>query len=171
MDPRRLTLLRHGSAESQDAWPEDIDRPLTRQGLLEAKEMGRRLLQRGWVPQLILTSPAERTWGTAQVLGKVFDLEEKQVCCIRQLYLATPETLWATIASQPAAIRHLLVCGHNPGLSDLASRFGHRPRRHELRTAGAVTAEWPETPWEALSPRSALHCSFDDPSQPDSASL
>lgn len=166
MDPRRLTLLRHGSAESPDQWAEDFERPLTKHGISEARRMAMRLLERRLVPQLILTSPAERTWSTAQIVARIMELDERQLRCDRALYLATPETIWTLVAQQPASVRHLLICGHNPGLSDLASRFGHRPRRHDLRPSGLCIASWPDTPWDSLSPRSALRCEFDDPDSP-----
>jgi phosphohistidine phosphatase len=163
MGARRLTLLRHGNAESPDLWAEDFERPLTKEGRAEAAEMARRLQQRDWIPALILVSPAERTWSTAQILMQILGLDEKQVRAERELYLATPETIWQIIARQPAGVQHLLVCAHNPGLSALASRFGRKPRRHDLPTAGLAMTRWPDTPWEALSPRSALDCEYDDP--------
>ncbi len=166
MGARRLTLLRHGAAESPDLWAEDIDRPLTKQGRAEAAEMARRLQARDWIPTLVLVSPAERTWSTAQILMHTLGLEEKQVRAERELYLATPETIWQLIARQPGGAQHLLICAHNPGLSALASRFGRKPRRHDLPTAGLAMAQWPETAWESLSPRSALACDFDEPEIP-----
>jgi phosphohistidine phosphatase len=166
MGARRLTLLRHGSAESPDLWAEDFERPLTKEGRAEAAEMARRLQQRDWIPSLMLVSPAERTWATAQILMQILGLDEKQVRAERELYLATPETIWQIIARQPGGVQHLLICAHNPGLSALASRFGRKPRRHDLPPAGLAMAHWPDTAWENLSPRSALHCDFDDPDNP-----
>ena len=169
MGARRLTLLRHGSAESPDLWAEDFERPLTKDGIAEVREMARRLQQRNWLPDLILASPAERAWSSAQILAQVFEFDERQVRCERELYLAGADIIWQVIARQPATLCHLLVCGHNPGLSALASRFGLKPRSHELPTAGLALTQWPDTPWEALSPRSALRCEYDDPENPTSS--
>lgn len=166
MEPRRLTLLRHGSAESPDQWPEDFERPLTKRGVGEVREMARRMLARHEVPELVLASPSERTWSTALILARALELDDRQVRCERSLYLGTAEIIWSLVSQQPAITRHLLICGHNPGLSDLSSRFGHMPRRHELPPAGLVLATWPDVSWDALSPRSALHCNFDDPEKP-----
>lgn len=169
MEPRRLTLLRHGRAESSDLWPEDFERPLTKRGIGEVREMARRMLARHVVPDLVLASPAERTWSTALILARALDLDDRQVRCERSLYLGTADIIWALVSQQHEATRHLLICAHNPGLSDLASGLRHAPRRHELPPAGLVLATWPEVSWGALSPRSALHCDFDDPdkSAPD----
>ena len=37
---------------------------------------------------------------------------------------------------------HILICGHNPGLSEVASRLGPKPQRRTLPTAGLATAVW-----------------------------
>jgi len=166
VEPRRLTLIRHGSAESPDLWPEDFERPLTKRGLAEVREMARRMLGRREIPDLVLASPAERTWSTALILARALDLDDRQVRCERTLYLGAAEGIWTLVSQQRETARHLLICGHNPGLSDLASRLGHMPRRHELPPAGTVLATWPDLSWDALSPRSALHSDYDDPEKP-----
>ena len=128
--------------------------------------MARRLVQREWIPDLLLVSPAERTWTTAQIIAKLCEIEEQQLHCARELYLATAESIWQLVSRQSVSVRHIMICGHNPGLSALASMFGHPPRKRELPTGGLVMAEWPDTAWNALSPRSALTCELDDPENP-----
>ncbi len=32
-----------------------------------------------------------------------------------------------------------MICGHNPGLSQIASRLGPKPQRRDLPTAGIAT--------------------------------
>ena len=90
MGPRRLTLLRHGQAQPADAAAPDFERPLTQHGRLEARDIAERLLRRGLVPELILTSPAERALGSALILAQTCDIDAAQVRCERELYLATP---------------------------------------------------------------------------------
>jgi len=165
--PRRLTLLRHGQAESVDACPEDFERVLTRRGIVEAEQIAARLLHRRLVPDLVLASPAERAWSTAEILAKACELEVSQLQCERDLYLATPETTWRLLAGRDESLRHILICGHNPGLSQLASRLGPRPERRSLPTGGLATASWQHASWSSLQPETAASCELDDP---DSAS-
>jgi phosphohistidine phosphatase len=160
---RRLTLLRHGKAEAADAYPEDYERPLTHRGCIEAQEMGSRLVKRNLIPDLILVSPAERAWATAEIIATACELDDKQVQCARELYLATPERTWQLLARRPASLNHILICGHNPGLSLLASRFGPKPERRELPTAGIATAVWLHGEWATLQPETADSCEMDDP--------
>jgi phosphohistidine phosphatase len=165
----RLTLLRHGKAEAADAYPEDYERPLTHRGVIEAHEMANRLVKRNLVPDLILVSPAERAWATAEIIAATCELDAKQVQCARELYLATPERTWQVLAHRAASLSHIMICGHNPGLSQLASRLGPKPKPRELSTAGIATAVWFHAEWATVLPESADSCEMDDPEDMDEA--
>ena len=163
MGTRRLTLLRHGKAQSIDSCVEDFERALTRRGNIEAQEMAARIVHRDLIPDLILVSPAERTWATAEIIANACELDAKQVQCARELYLATPETTWRLITRRDSSLRHIMICGHNPGLSQIASRLGPKPQVRELPTAGIASAVWHNAHWETLQPESAISCDLDDP--------
>jgi phosphohistidine phosphatase len=163
MGMRRLTLLRHGQAEPVDACPEDFERALTKRGGIEAHEIAARLLQRDLVPDLILVSPADRAWATAEIIAAHCDLDDKQLLGARELYLATPETTWRILTLNAGNLSHVMICGHNPGLSQVASRFGPQPQGRELPTAGLATALWHNAEWANLLPESAARCDLDDP--------
>ena len=163
MGTRRLTLLRHGQAQSVDSCPEDFERTLTRRGVVEAQEIAARLVQRRLIPDLILVSPAERTWATASLLATALDLDARHVRCARELYLAEPMTLWRLVTHVDPTVGHLLICGHNPGLSQVASRLGPKPSPRDLPTAGLATAVWHAAAWAELEPETAAGCDWDDP--------
>lgn len=163
----RLTLLRHGRAEAADAYPEDYERPLTHRGCIEAQEMAARLVKRDLVPDLILVSPAERAWSTAEIICVTCELDPKQVQCARELYLGSPERTWRLLVTRAASLVHIMICGHNPGLSQLASRFGPKPKRREIATAGIATAVWHHGDWATMQPESADSCEMDDPEDMD----
>jgi phosphohistidine phosphatase len=160
---RRLTLLRHGTAQPIDACAEDFERALTHRGCIEAREIAARIVHRDLIPDLILVSPAERAWATAEIVAGACELDARQVQCARELYLATPEMTWRLLAERDANLSHIMICGHNPGLSQLAGRFGPKPQRREIPTAGIVTAVWFDAHWATLQPESAYTCEVDDP--------
>ncbi len=166
MDSRRLTLLRHGEAQALDSSPEDFERTLTRRGNIEAHEIAERIVHHKLIPDLILVSPAERAWSTAEIVASACELDTKQVQCARELYLATPESTWRLLARRDPALRHILICGHNPGLSQLASRFGPVPDRRNLATAGLATAVWLNAQWDTMEPETAASCELYDPESP-----
>lgn len=163
MGTLRLTLLRHGEAEPLDSCPEDFERALTRRGCIEARQIAARLVERDLIPDLILVSPAERAWSTAEIVAAACELDPKRLQCARELYLATPETTWKIVTRRDPARRHLLICGHNPGLSQIASRLGPSPQRRNLSTAGLVSAVWLDAAWETIQPETASACEQDDP--------
>ena len=163
MGTRRLTLLRHGQAQAMDSCPEDFERVLTRRGTIEAQEMAARIVHRDMIPDLILVSPAERAWATASIVAGACELDAKQIQCARELYLASPETTWRLLMRCDAALKHVLICGHNPGLSQIASHLGPKPQPRDLPTAGLATAVWHNAGWATLQPETASSCELDDP--------
>ena len=52
-----------------DACAEDFERALTRRGCIESQEMAARIVYRDLIPDLILVSPAERAWATAEIIA------------------------------------------------------------------------------------------------------
>ncbi|HMK85159.1 MAG TPA: histidine phosphatase family protein [Steroidobacteraceae bacterium] len=163
MNTRRLTLLRHGEAQAPDSCPEDFERALTRRGNIEAREIAARIVFRNLIPDLILVSPAERAWTTAEIVADACGLDTKQVQCARELYLATSQTTWLLLAQSDPSLRHILICGHNPGLSQVASRLGPVPQRRNLPTGGLATAVWVDADWDTLQPETAASCELEDP--------
>jgi len=125
--------------------------------------MAKRIVYRGLIPDLILVSPAERAWATAEIVAAACELDAKQVQCARELYLATPEATWRLLSGRDPGLRHIMICGHNPGLSQIASRLGPKPQPRELPTAGIASAVWSDAPWQTLQPESAVSCDLDDP--------
>jgi len=166
VDTRRLTLLRHGEAQALDTSPEDFERILTRRGSIEAQEIAARIVHRDLIPDLILVSPAERAWSTAEIVASACELDTKQVQCARELYLATAESTWRLLARRDPGLRHILICGHNPGLSQVASRLGPTPQRRNLPTGGLATAVWINTDWDSMQPETAASCELYDPESP-----
>lgn len=115
---RELILLRHAHAESAADGQDDIDRPLSRQGLAEAEAAGQWLKQHGYVPDRIVASTARRTRETLeqvlQALGYVEQLQDARI------YDATPGTLMQ-VADEHRAHNRVLMVGHNPGLEQMAA--------------------------------------------------
>ena len=146
-----------------DSCPEDFERTLTRRGTIEAQEIAARLVHRDWIPDLILTSPAERAWATASIIANLCELDTKQLRAARELYLATAETTWRVLTRHDLGVSHVLVCGHNPGLSQIASRLGPKLQTRELPTAGIATALWHSATWTSIEPETAIQCDLDDP--------
>ncbi len=164
MGPLRLTLLRHGHAQAPEDSARDFDRPLTWRGREEAQRSGRQLAKAGWIPDRILASPAVRTATTAQLVAAEFGLHLRDIEYADEFYAATADRLWESLRRSPAGIVHVLFCGHNPAISELASRLGPRPERRSLVPAAFASAHWLQAMWRDLEPGDADRCEWREPS-------
>ena len=120
---RRLTLLRHAKSSWDDDGLADRDRPLNQRGVRDAPLMGQRLKARGARPTLMVTSPAVRARQTAQIIAREIGYPQEFLQREEELYLASPEQILAVLARQESSFRDVIVCGHNPGLTELANRL------------------------------------------------
>lgn len=69
----RLYLVRHAWAGEADSakWPNDADRPLTDDGKKRFRKTVEALVERGFAPAVIATSPYVRARQTAEIIAKL----------------------------------------------------------------------------------------------------
>jgi phosphohistidine phosphatase len=158
MDSRRLILLRHGQAVPEAPTGGDFERPLTARGRDEAAAAARQITAVRRIPDRILSSPAVRALATARIVAEHCGLDAEKLLTIDALYLASPDAVWLQLTRCGDEWRTILICGHNPSLSELAGRLGVRPVRRDLATAGLATATWPDSDWRSVRPETAEHC-------------
>ncbi|HEY8003992.1 MAG TPA: histidine phosphatase family protein [Phenylobacterium sp.] len=117
----RLILFRHGKAEAESASGEDFDRRLAPRGLRESAAMGARLADLGFLPDVVLISPAARTRETWAAAEPHFPNAEPQFD--EELYHADSGSVLREAERAGAKAGTVMVVGHNPGLQELAVRL------------------------------------------------
>jgi phosphohistidine phosphatase len=150
---RELMLLRHGKSD----WSlqlDDFDRPLKDRGKRGAQRMGVWLQQQELVPDLVLSSPAERAIVTAQKAVKAMGCDARRIVQDRRIYAARVEDLLQVLAEQPPEAQRVMLVGHNPGLEYLTEFLADKPiplpsDGKLLPTATLAIVELPES-WQAL---------------------
>lgn len=120
---KTLYLVRHAKASRDDPALPDRERPLDERGLHDAAKMGKRLAKHHAKPDLIVSSPALRALKTAQLVAGEIGYPRKHVLVEDLLYAARVADLLAVIHDTDAKIDRLMLCGHNPEFSELASRL------------------------------------------------
>ncbi len=158
-----LTLVRHGTAEAADSGQADFARALTRRGVSEVTEMGRRLAERELAPARLLASPAVRTLQTARLLARALGLSEGLIDTSDALYLAEADTLRAALDDVATEVRHLLVVGHNPGLSEFAQSLGLAEAHGAFEPAATCTIRFAADSWAGCTRSSARSFDYDTP--------
>lgn len=123
----RLILTRHAKSSWDDPSMTDHDRPLNARGRGAASDLGRWLASRGYLPDLVLCSDAQRTWETWTRLSDELPvtprLELKPA-----LYHAGADVMLAVLRHATAPV--VMMVGHNPGISEFAQRIVSRPPVH-----------------------------------------
>ena len=141
----RLILLRHGKAEPDSASGDDFDRRLASRGELESADMGARLADMGFVPDVALVSPAARAKGTWEQASVHFPKAETRF--EDALYHADSVTIRREAEKVLKTCSTVMVVGHNPGLQELTIALlqeGHAPpslisrAQHNYPTATAA---------------------------------
>jgi phosphohistidine phosphatase len=115
---RELLLLRHGKSD-WDTGVDDYYRPLKDRGKRGAQRIGVWLAQQKMVPDLIVTSPAERALVTAQKACKAMGNGDQGIQRDKRIYAAAIDELLAVLADCPPDAGRVMLVGHNPGLEEL----------------------------------------------------
>lgn len=114
---RELLLLRHGKAKSAGDVT-DRDRRLTKRGKRQAEKIGAWMQQNNVLPDVVLSSPAERAYATAHIAMKAAGQGASKIRTDERLYTELMEPVIAVLADHGDAGRLLLV-GHNPWMEEL----------------------------------------------------
>jgi len=164
--PKRLTLLRHAKSSHDDLSLTDRERPLNKRGEHDAPLMAQRMLDRGARPSLILTSPAQRARQTARLIARKINYPIEFVQGEDELYLASPDALLDVVGRQDDGFNDIVVCAHNPGITQLTNRLG-RESIDNVPTCGMVVLEADIENWADLRGARCELLHFDFPKSRD----
>jgi phosphohistidine phosphatase len=142
----RLYLVRHAIAEVRGPdWPDDTQRPLTRQGRQRMRRAARGLRDLGVELDVILTSPLVRARQTADIL--VRRLTPKPVL-VETSSLAPGQPHSAVLrALEPyRRARAVALVGHEPDLGMLAAFLLGAPQPLVFGKGGVCCCECPKLP-------------------------
>ncbi len=159
----RLTLVRHAKSDTPLPGQKDWDRPLNRRGQRDAPEMARRLRARKLKPDLVISSPAVRALTTATIMARELKVRATVVGQDERLYLASPADLLAVIHDLGGHAPHLMIFGHNPGITDCANRLSAGETMDNMPTCGVFTATFAIEAWSDLAWGSGQDVAFDYP--------
>lgn len=129
---KTLTLFRHGKSGWDSPVSRDFDRPINERGRRGSRLIGEYAAREGLEFDHILSSPAVRCtetldgfWeGYGRILHPNWD---------RRVYLASGDSLLDVVHDLEDGDSAVLMCGHNPGIEELALMLTPDVRSDELR--------------------------------------
>ena len=139
----KVILFRHGPAGSRNAsrWPDDSRRPLTTGGERRTRAAARGLCHIEGAPDLILSSPYERSAATARILAEAADTKD-----VKMLHELEPNGSFRRIMEHLRGLpsdAHVALVGHEPDLGKLAGTLlVGAPAAIPLKKAGACVIEF-----------------------------
>ncbi len=118
-----LLLMRHGKADRDSGVKRDFDRQLTSRGRRDVGNISRWMLLQQWIPDKIVSSPAQRTRETALLVAGELQLNADSIIWDSAIYNASLDALLKVLNKQFVQSHCLLLIGHNPGLDSLLTRL------------------------------------------------
>ncbi len=155
----RLLLLRHAEAVAHAA-NGDMERRLTAAGRAGAARIGAYLRKTGLAPDLVFISPARRARETLEI-AEIEMAQNLSNAIEPSLYSASLNALQNILARTPAAIKTLLIVGHNPSLAELANALaadgdgaGLARMRAQFPAPCLAVIDFPTDDWSEARPGS-----------------
>ncbi len=160
---KRITLLRHAKSSWKDLGCADVDRPLSKRGKEDAPMMGGRLADRGFLPDLILSSPAKRAIRTAVAVARELAYPERKIKKKAAIYKAGVDELLRLVSGLGPEVEHVMLVGHNPGFTDFAAFLLSSEDIGNIPTCGVVDLEIDAVSWHGVTAGTGSLLIFDYP--------
>lgn len=146
---KTLYLIRHAKSSWDDPSLEDFDRPLNTRGKRDATKMGKRLKKLKIMPDLVVSSSAKRAAKTAKKIGREIGYPVEDIQFINTLYHASANELLQVVQHTSSSVIHLMLLGHNPGLTDFANALC-QDEINNIVTSGVYTLQFEIEDWKQI---------------------
>jgi phosphohistidine phosphatase len=147
---KTLYLVRHAKSSWKHPELSDLERPLSKRGKIEAPFMGKLLMKKKEVPELIISSPAKRALSTAKRLAEEMEYSKKNIVAANDLYMADLEDFNTVITEYGKSNESIMILGHNPGLTTFANYISSS-NIDNIPTSGVVRIDLDIASWKEIS--------------------
>jgi len=120
---KTLIVTRHAKSSWDSDAASDFLRPLNKRGIRDTPDMAKRLLDRGPVPDYVLSSTAARALQTTELLMAELQLSDKLLMTTDSIYEAPVTALLKATCSLPDNVSVVMLVGHNPGVTGLCENL------------------------------------------------
>ena len=157
---KKLYIIRHAKSSWSDDTLDDFERPLNKRGKENAPMMGQKLKEMGVMPDIIISSPAQRAKSTAKMIAKEIKYT-KDIIFNQDIYESDVSTLHEILTGVADEYGTLFLVGHNPSLNMLAQYYVDF--NQNIPTSGVVEIGFSCEKWADISSKNAKLISFDFP--------
>lgn len=165
---KTLYIVRHAKSSWAESDLSDFERPLNDRGKRDAPRMGKRLKEKDFHPDLILSSPAKRAFSTAKRICKAIDYKKDLIKTDKRLYHADEELIMTVLHEIKQKYQVVMLVGHNPGLTDFVNALSmDHIDIDNIPTCGIVAFSFQTDNWRDIGWGSGEFLFFDFPKSRD----
>jgi phosphohistidine phosphatase len=146
---KTLYLVRHAKSSWKYPNLDDFERPLNKRGRKSAPFMGKILKKLKVAPDFIISSPANRAAMTARIIADMINYPLEKIRYSESIYEFSEDALIHVVKDIDAAVKKVMVVGHNPALNGLANYIGDQPISN-IPTCGVYCVELDVTSWAKI---------------------
>lgn len=150
---KNLLVMRHAKSDWSDSSLSDFDRPLNSRGRKAAPFMGNELSKRDKVPDLIISSPANRAKTTAEKIAKAAGYA-KEIKFVKDFYFGYADEVIDTLKNSEDELNKILIIGHNPTWESLVSTLTENTPYTRMPTAAIASILFDINDWADLKKNS-----------------
>ena len=144
-----LYIVRHAKSSWDHPGLPDYKRPLIKSGVVRTEKIIDHLKSQQANPGLIISSHAVRARETAVMIAAGLSYPESSIRIEEKIYSGNEDDILDMIFGIDNNIDQLMLVGHNPTFTSLASSFLNTPMDW-LPTSGVVCIEFKTDKWENI---------------------
>ena len=120
---KQLIIIRHAKSSWDLSVLNDFDRPLNNRGHKDAPEMAKRLLDKKVTINAFISSTAKRAFTTATYFAQTYQVKEKNIVVLPELYHAGASIFYDVISKIDDDLNTVAIFSHNPGITNFVNEL------------------------------------------------
>lgn len=159
---KKLFIIRHAKSD-QSFFGNDFERPLNERGRSDAPFMAKRLLDKKYTIDALVSSPATRAKKTAELFSETLKMPAEKIIFISALYHAPPEAFYEVVSGLPDELNMVAIFSHNPGISYFVNSLNTGTKVDNMPTCAIFGISADITSWSGFNKAKKEFLFFDYP--------
>lgn len=147
---KTLILNRHGKSDWSQSDQTDFERTLNKRGEVDSNFMAKKLVEKKFKIDKIITSSAVRAMSTAKIFANHLKESFDEILFEEEIYFSGNSYMKKTALNWDNNWETVIVFGHNPDFSSLATYYLGE-QFYNLPTCGIVCIEFEIDSWKELN--------------------
>lgn len=159
---KTIFIVRHAKSD-QSFFGNDFERPLNDRGRSDAPVMAKKLFDKKYKIDALVSSPAVRAKQTAEFFAEGLKMPEARIIFISALYHAPSEVFYETITGLAGELDTIALFSHNPGITHFVNSLDSGAKIDNMPTCGIFSVSADIKEWADFNKAKKRFLFFDYP--------